>query len=272
MTRGKGSDDLEQVGVTSIWAPCVSYLGWHGKGNLGDDAIYDAVRSQLPEATFLDLPRFPHEWIRARATGFTKSLRQSTQVVGGGTLVGRKHWRRLISSAVKLTGGGNYAIGAGVEDPVFVGRRSGSGGNELKKWVPLLGRFDTVSVRGPRSAELLADAGFEARVSGDPALVLPSPEARPVDGLIGLNLGFGDDLWGHDPDWVVAEVSVAVHELAARGYRFVGVLMNSNDEQWTGKALAGVSADIVRPSDAAAAAAEFAGCSPVVSVSAFFTR
>lgn len=264
MTRGKGSDDLEQVGVTSIWAPCVSYLGWHGKGNLGDDAIYDAVRSQLPEATFLDLPRFPHEWIRARATGFTKSWRQSTQVVGGGTLVGRKHWRRLISSAVKLTGGGNYAIGAGVEDPVFVGRRSGSGGNELKKWVPLLGRFDTVSVRGPRSAELLADAGFEARVSGDPALVLPSPQARPVDGLIGLNLGFGDDLWGHDPDGVVAEVSVAVHELAARGYRFVGVLMNSNDEQWTGKALAGVSADIVRPSDAAAAAAQFAGCSAVI--------
>ena len=29
--------------------PLVAYLGWHGRSNLGDDAIYDAVRSQLPE-------------------------------------------------------------------------------------------------------------------------------------------------------------------------------------------------------------------------------
>ncbi|MFS0898201.1 polysaccharide pyruvyl transferase family protein [Mycolicibacterium litorale] len=250
--------------MTAAAVPYVGYLGWHGKGNLGDDAIYDAVRSQLPGATFLDLPRFPHEWIRATATGLTKPLRQSAQVVGGGTLIGRRHWRRLITSAAKRTGRGDYAIGVGVEDPVFVGRRSGSGGNELARWVPLLERFDTVSVRGPRSAELLADAGFEVSVSGDPALVLPSPEAKPVDGLIGLNLGFGDDLWGHDPERVVAEVTVAVGELAARGYRFVGVLMNPDDEKWTGRVLAGVSADIVLPADAAAAAAQFAGCSAVV--------
>ena len=30
-----------------------------------------------------------------------------------------------------------------------------------------------------------------------------------------------------------AEVTVAVNELAARGHRFVGVLMNADDEKWT---------------------------------------
>lgn len=261
----KVPDDFRRVGVTAASAPYVSYLGWHGKGNLGDDAIYDAVRSQLPEAEFLDQPRFPHERFLAAARGQSGSLSQSIQVVGGGTLVGRRHWRRLITSGMRLTRNrGNYAIGVGVEDPVFIGRRSGSGGNELRRWVPLLSRFNTVSVRGPRSAELLADVGFDVQVSGDPALVLPSPRPRPADGLIGLNLGFGDDLWGHDPDRVVEEVTVAVHRLGAQGYRFVGVLMNADDERWTRKALAGIPAGILRPTDSAAAAEHFAGCSAVI--------
>jgi hypothetical protein len=75
----------------------VSYLGWHGTGNLGDDAIYDAVRSQLPGAIFLDFPRFPREMICAVATGLDRSLRHGTQVVGGGTLIGRRHWRLLVN-------------------------------------------------------------------------------------------------------------------------------------------------------------------------------
>ena len=65
--------------------------------------------------------------IRAVATGLNRRLRRSTQVVGGGTLVGRLHWRILINRGLKLTkNNGSYAIGVGVEDPVFVGRNSGS--------------------------------------------------------------------------------------------------------------------------------------------------
>ncbi len=30
--------------MTGTAAPLVAYLGWHGRGNLGDDAIYDAVQ------------------------------------------------------------------------------------------------------------------------------------------------------------------------------------------------------------------------------------
>lgn len=37
----------------------VAYLGFHEKANLGDDAIYDAVKSQLPGVVFTNVPDRP---------------------------------------------------------------------------------------------------------------------------------------------------------------------------------------------------------------------
>lgn len=251
--------------MTRTADPLVAYLGWHGKSNLGDEAIYQAVQSQLPGATFLDVPRFPQERLRAFATGLNRSLRRSTQVVGGGTLIGRAHWRRLIRHGMALTREhGSYAIGVGVEDPVFTGRNSGSGKGELKRWAPLLSDFRCVSVRGPRSAELLSDIGVEVQVSGDPALLLPRPDVVAEDGLIGVNLGFGDDLWGHDPVRMAREMSIAMKQLSSDGYRFVGVLMNRSDQRWTRVALDGLGAEMVHPVDANAAARELARCSVAI--------
>jgi polysaccharide pyruvyl transferase WcaK-like protein len=245
--------------------PLVAYVGWHGRNNLGDDAIYSAVRSQLPGAAFVDMPCLPHETIRATATGLNRSLRRSTQLLGGGTLIGRRFWRRLVKRGMTRTRHyGTYAIGVGVEDPVFVGRNSGSGKDELRRWAPMLSEFRALSVRGPRSAELLSGIGLNVRVSGDPALLLPRPEVVPEDGLIGVNLGFGDDLWGHDPAKLAEDMSTAVKQLSSQGYRFVGILMNPEDKRWTEVALTDVAADIVLPADAGAAARELARCSVAI--------
>jgi hypothetical protein len=251
--------------VTGEVDPVVAYLGWHGRGNIGDDAIYDAVRSQLGGARFVDMPLLAQERIRSLTTGLDRSVRRGVQVMGGGTLVGRRAWRRWVNRGSALTRrNGSYAIGVGVEDPVFGGRASGSGNDELKRWAPILAEFRIVSVRGPRSAELLADIGLDVQVSGDPALVLPRPDVAPVDGLIGLNLGFGDDLWGHDPAVLAGEMAAAVRELSSRGLRFVGILMNPSDRRWTQTALEGVDAEIVAPVDAADAARELARCSVAI--------
>lgn len=251
--------------VTEIADPLVAYLGWHRRGNLGDDAIYDAVRSQLPGATFVDLPLFRHEAVYAAATGLSRSLRRSphaAQVVGGGTLVGRRVWRRWVKRGIALTNKGSYAIGVGVEEPVWTA--FGSGKDELKRWAPILSQFHSVSVRGPRSAELLSEVGLNVEVSGDPALLLPRPDVLPEDGLIGVNVGFGDGvIWGHRAN-VAEEMSIAVKELSSRGYRFVGILMNPKDKRWTEMALQHTAADIVLPVDACAAAWEFAHCSVAI--------
>jgi polysaccharide pyruvyl transferase WcaK-like protein len=251
---------------TTDLAPVVAYLGWHGRGNLGDDAIYDAVRLQLPEATFLDLPRFGSEAMFAAATGLNRSVRRGPQVIGGGTLVGTRYFRRLVNRGMRLTrNDGSYAIGVGVEDPVFVRRVNRSDRDELTRWAPMLAEFRIVSVRGPRSAELLSDIGLDVEVSGDPALLLPRPDVAPEEGLIGLNLGFGDnDLWGKDPATVADEMSGAMRHLSSEGYRFVGILMNGEDQRWTEAALDGIAADIVFPADAAAAARELARCSVAI--------
>ena len=154
----------------------VTYLGWHGRGNVGDDAIYEAVRSQLPGATFLDLPVLTRELIVACTTGLAP-LRNSALVVGGGTLVGRRHWRRLATRGMRLTGRrGGYAIGVGVEDPAFVGKKSGSHRAELKRWVPLLSEFDIVSVRGPTGTRRLR-LGGSARFSQAPLDERTVPQA-----------------------------------------------------------------------------------------------
>lgn len=245
--------------------PLISYLGWHGRGNLGDDAMYDAVRAQLPGATFLDHPHLPRERLRAVVTGSDRRARRSHLVIGGGTCVGRSNWRAIVTRATKTTGTRQrYAIGIGVEDPVFGGYRSHSDDGEINRWVPILKDFDTVSVRGPRSAELLADAGFDVAISGDPALVLPLPDVEPEDGLIGVNLGFGDDLWGHDPDALVERTSAALRELSKSGHRVVGILLNPDDERWTRAALDGISTEVVLPADAVGVADVLAKCSVAI--------
>jgi hypothetical protein len=261
-TESESAKYIDVARVTRTSEPLVAYLGWQRMGNIGDDAIYDAVRSQLPGATVLDLPRFPHERIRSAATGLNRSLRRSTQVVGGGTIVGTRYFRRLVARGQALTErNGSYAIGVGVEDPTYDRRQNTSGKDELKRWVPILSEFHTVSVRGPRSAQLLADAGLHVEVSGDPALLLPRPDITAHDGLIGLNLGFGDDLWGQDPAHVAEQIAGATRHLAAQGHRFVGILMNRADQRWTEQALTGTGAPIIHPPDANAAARELARCS-----------
>jgi polysaccharide pyruvyl transferase WcaK-like protein len=82
--------------------------------------------------------------------------------------------------------------------------------------------------------------------------------------LIAVNLGFGEDLWGHDPAKLAEDVSGAVKELSAQGYRFIGILMNPDDRRWTEAALDGVPADIVHPPDSGAAARELARCSVAI--------
>jgi polysaccharide pyruvyl transferase WcaK-like protein len=79
-----------------------------------------------------------------------------------------------------------------------------------------------------------------------------------------VNLGFGDDLWGHDPAMVADEIGGAISQLSSEGYRFVGILMNPADKQWTEAALKDVAADVIVPPDARAAAGEFARCSVAI--------
>lgn len=209
----------------------ITYLGWHGRGNLGDDAIRDAVELGLEVDRIVDLPLYPREIVGQLATGLRTRTRDTTLVVGGGTCIGRRNWRRHLQLGLVVTKRRPpLIIGAGVEDPAFFGRNSYSDRGELARWSRLLLGSGKVTVRGPRSAELLADIGIEAAVVGDPALLFEPADQRRTEGLVGVNIGFGDDLWGHDPSLVTSAGAEMCATLERRGHRFVGISMNREDD------------------------------------------
>ena len=211
----------------------VAYVGWNGRGNTGDDAIFEALVDGLSP---LDVQTFPVYAGELLTSGSPTRFRRSHLLLGGGTLVGRSVWRRnLRRKAFPLVRRRPaFVVGAGVEDPSFQGRHSFSDdGSELARWPALLSSFERVTVRGPRSQELLAEVGVAADVVGDPALLLapPAPPAARPSNVVGVTLGFGDDLWGHDHRSVEAAVITCLRELLNGGWRVRLLCMNDQDRE-----------------------------------------
>jgi polysaccharide pyruvyl transferase WcaK-like protein len=197
---------------------------------MGDEAIHQAIQGARPDLELFPLPL----GLRGAARSLPRlpALSGRRVLLGGGTVVGRRIWRLHLLQALALTrGGAPFMIGAGVEDPSFQRPGHLSERHELRRWRRLLHRFERVTVRGPRSAQLLNDAGIEAEVVGDPALLLDptGPVPRPAADLIGINLGVSDDLWGHDQDQVVEAVAGAVRALGRSGWRFRSLVVNESD-------------------------------------------
>jgi len=212
----------------------VSYLGWANRGNMGDDAIRHALQAVLPQLELIPLPLTMRGFSQLATDRSRRRVRNTHLLLGGGTTIGRRNWRVPLLANLTVTGRRPLLmVGAGVEDPSFQGRHSFSAGGELKRWVPVLREFDRVTVRGPRSARLLADVGVEATVVGDPALLLGAPLAEMEPGLLGVNLGYGSDLWSHSQITVLKEVAPALRRLHRAGWRFRFLVANLEDAQWT---------------------------------------
>ena len=93
-----------------------------------------------------------------------------------------------------------------------------------------IGRFERVTVRGPRSASLLADIGVDAEVVGDPALlVTAAPGLAREKGRIGVALGYGDSLRGGDHAAVVTAVADALVCLRREGHSVAFFVVNPSD-------------------------------------------
>jgi polysaccharide pyruvyl transferase WcaK-like protein len=255
----------------SAETPLLSYLGWSGRGNLGDDAIHDALAKAFPHAVVAPLPLYAKETARLLFSPVRlRRARGSTLLLGGGTVIGRANWRMHLRVGLGLVAKRPaWMVGAGVEDPDFTGRNSFSAPGELRRWTPLLRHFGAVTVRGPRSAELLADIGVDARVVGDPALLLePHHDAGPrLSGTVGVNVGYGDDLWGHDALAVITVVARALRRLVSRGLQVRFLVANRADLDDTLRcaALAGIANPDLRIAVAPAQyLGEVAACDAVI--------
>ena len=255
---------------TNVADASVGYLGWSGRSNLGDDVLFEVIADALPEVRFAQLPMSAGELARSGVSG-AKSRKDRPLILGGGTAVGRKNWRAALKAATISCGAEHHLVGVGVEDPRFQGLHSFSSGGELQRWRSTLKRFDRVTVRGPNSAALLADIGVEAAVVGDPALLLrnavESPGAAGRCGALGISLGYGDDLWGHDHARVVDAMAEVAVKRVRDGQEVVFIVVNPDDEKFA-KAVAAAlpkgSFRFERPQTSAAFLATAAECALVV--------
>ena len=191
--------------------PRMAYVGgFFGHDNLGDEALYDAAELLFEGCSMLKFPRKP--WL----AGIARLLpRIDCAILGGGTLINQiESWRRLAQRCFNIFEL-SFVFGSGVADPSFWSSQDGWK-DSLREWKSILAECSYVGVRGPLSAQLLADAGLDGvEVVGDPVLVFaadrPPENGSVVPDSIGLNIGqAGGHMWGTEDRVLNESIKLAV--------------------------------------------------------------
>jgi hypothetical protein len=197
-----------------------AYVGWLGHGNVGDEAVLEAYRVAYPELVVRAVPA-DGSFLR-RVAPLLGRRQLTTAMIGGGTLIGTAYIRlaleQLLDCCPSLP---LIMLGTGVEDPAWDADYASEVGSELRRWKPLLDRCVAgAAVRGPRSAEILADLGIESEVVGDPALLLGEALLRPEPSEIPtvvMNVGVARHIFGARPDDVLRSFADAATIAIERG-------------------------------------------------------
>jgi hypothetical protein len=155
--------------------PAVPYIGAVNLPNLGDVALLQAIGSVLNRVQIQVVPYTRESLTLQIARGL--GLKPTHFCLGGGTLINSPAPLRGVRSmqAMGLTG---FAFGTGVRDPRFWDKVDRFP-RELAQWIDCLARFESVSVRGPISANILTQCGLpHVWIIGDPALQFWTPPAE----------------------------------------------------------------------------------------------
>jgi Polysaccharide pyruvyl transferase len=171
------------------------YVGWIGHSNMGDEGMLEATKRMFPG---VDLAVLPKNAVSVLERMSHRSIAHAA-VIGGGTLIGHGYFRTRLESWKRNHPELPIGIfGTGVEDPSFSVESGMDTAAELERWVDILHSASHVSVRGPRSQQILRDFGIDAEVAGDPGLLLKPESSRADDTILGLNFGVSRAAWGGD--------------------------------------------------------------------------
>jgi polysaccharide pyruvyl transferase WcaK-like protein len=204
----------------------LGYIGWVGKGNLGDEAMFEAIKILMPQYDIEIFSGARKERILSKL-GASGKKRFKTIVLGGGTLI-NQGYLRLVEVALSM-GAAMHTLGTGVGSNGF----SGKSGLELDGWPALLRQFKSVGVRGPHSQKNLEENGVaNAETIGDLALALTLdvPQLNPANKFYILNVALPKK---DDPDFPSAKLVEALREtvgdLKAAGYSPIPVAFCEED-------------------------------------------
>ncbi len=190
--------------------PKARYIGYvKDTENHGDEALIWIIRDLLA----------PEVEVSVDAEDFDIAL------LGGGTLINQSPWLIDVFGDNLARARHGLVFGTGVGDPLFWG-------DTFSRWTPLLKRCIRVGVRGPHSAELLADHGFpNAEMTGDPYLALHTPmDWRPAPKRLAINFGTANGaIFGGDEEGFIDFISNLLASLRKDGWTFVWVSVWSRD-------------------------------------------
>lgn len=215
--------------------PHVTYAGhWAGYRNLGDEALFDAVKELFPEFGFVLYPHNSGKEITIPA----KILRLCNfAMAAGGTIIKPSEYMLKQTKDCFQLSKKHFVFGTGAAEP-FPGQSDSQWKSILSQWVTLLQGSEFIGVRGPHSARILTDAGLSnVEVVGDPVLVfadkyLPQkPEYQP--GLLGLNVAnIQGGLWG-DMDNVIKQFESIAQIAKSKGWKIKWFVVSPEDVQIT---------------------------------------
>ena len=192
--------------------PGVTYVGWLGRENFGDEAMLQAVRQLLPGAAVSH-----------------KAPNRRLLMLGGGTLINRLTYlqslRQFDSPRIERA-----VFGSGVADPAYWGLTE-----PTDQWIDFLDSCVYVGVRGPRSEALLREWGYEGELEilGDPGLsITPAKPVKTETGLVVVSPAWTDgELWGGDDTAVFAALAGLVGSLRAEGRRVAYLSCSPGDDR-----------------------------------------
>lgn len=210
-----GASAAQPVGVTQPTAGeprRIFYVGWLGRDNLGDEAMYSAIQKVMPDADISPEIDRPH-----------------TVMLGGGTLINRHTYlawlRRQDSPRVD-----RVVFGTGIASPEYWGTTESVDG-----WKDFLRSCSYVGLRGPQSMATLRSWGFEgdAEILGDAALALERPPGVAVaEGSVLISPAWTrDELWGGSDAAVLSVLGELVRSLRAEGRTVTLFACNPEDDR-----------------------------------------
>lgn len=216
--------------------PILTYIGWIGYRNVGDEALYLSFRDEL----FRDALLLPYDDFSA-LNGLSGFSNEQLIVLGGGTLINAEPY---LSALEKFRAQGKrYVVwGTGVADLDYWSKYPGQWGRgNSERWLSILRDAQYIGVRGPRSAAWLTENRIEGvEVIGDPALsTRPAPNKSHGDtGVLGINLGSHDPVSGGGEGVFEAVVSLVRYALQ-QGFKVQYFSLHAIDAQ-IGRALKAV--------------------------------
>lgn len=168
------------------------YIGCLGHHNIGDDAVYKAIKSMLKSKIVLYAIDYAHvnKGSKLRKLHFSYP---DYIIIGGGTIIKKKatesYLRMILNYHEKYPKAQLITLGTGVADPVLA-KQIGFP-TDVEAWSAVLNTCNYISVRGPLSKSIISNdwnVTVPVEILLDPALYFKQTKpTKPNKKIIGIN-------------------------------------------------------------------------------------